>query len=347
MLPISILRINHSNSVATNTRWLFSLGIMASAQDTNHMISLGLESVEDSLFYYHRNLENLKPNAPILVLLHGYPQSNFMWRHLIPLLPAKIPLFIPDLPGYGRSAPLSTTHSKLNQGAAILSQLSKLLPPNTKQPLILIGHDRGARICHRLAVDTSPSSNLPVLGVILLDIVPTLIQWRTFADPKASKGSFHWPFLANVEIATAMIKAQGGDTWTKTCLNRWVGKSSSGLAKFEEHNAIDVYAEFFKNEGVVRATCDDYRAGAEEDIELQEEDQRQGRKVDVDVLAVYSEDYLGKRYDVRKVWEEWMVAGGDGKLDVLGIGGAVGHFIPEEAPGEVASAVVEFYDKHV
>jgi len=311
------------------------------------MNSLGLESIQDTLFYHHRGLKDPKPNTPILVLLHGYPQSNFMWRHLIPLLPTDIPLFVPDLPGYARSAPLSKPHSKLNQGASLLSQLSTILPPNTKQPLILIGHDRGARICHRLAVDTSPSSNLPILGVILLDIVPTLVQWRTFADAKASKGSFHWPFLANVEVATSMIGAQGGDVWTKMCLNRWAGKFEAGLAKFKEHGAVDVYAEFFKNESVIRATCDDYRAGAEEDIELQEEDQKAGRKMGVDVLAVYSKDYLGKRYDVRSVWEEWMVGGWEGKLDVLGIGGGVGHFIAEEAPGEVARAVVAFYNKHI
>jgi hypothetical protein len=144
-----------------------------------------------------------------------------------------------------------------------------------------------------------------------------------------------------------MIQAQGGDVWTRTCLKRWVGKSETGLVKFKEHGAMDVYADFFKNDSVIRATCDDYRAGAEEDIELQEDDQQIGRKVDVNVLTVYSRDYLGKRYDVKKVWEEWMVEGSKDKLDVLPIGGGVGHFIAEEAPEEVASAVLGFYNKFI
>jgi hypothetical protein len=160
-------------------------------------------------------------------------------------------------------------------------------------------------------------------------------------------GSFHWPFLANVEIATKMIEAQGGDVWTKMCLDRWVGKSQGGLKRFSENGSVDVYANFFNNASVVRATCDDYRAGAEEDMELQEEDQKVGRKVVVDVLAVFSKDYLGKRYDVRSVWEEWMADGAKGKLDVLAFGGGVGHFITEEAPEEVAQAVVGFYSQHV
>jgi len=157
-------------------------------------------------------------------------------------------------------------------------------------------------------------------------------------------GSFHWSFLANVEIATTLIKAQGGDAWVRMCLDRWVGKSASGLAKFKENDAIEVYADSFKQESVIRASCDDYRAGAMEDSQLQVEDQREGRKVDVDVLVVYSSGYLGGRYNVRKVWEEWM---GKGSLEVLGIGGGLGHFIAEEAPEETAAAVVEFYNKHV
>lgn len=318
------------------------------SQDIEHMTSLGLQSTvatENKIFYYHRGLADVKKS--ILVLLHGYPQSSFMWRQIVPLLPTDIPLFIPDLPGYGRSAPLTVPHSKVNQGAVILSTLSTILPSNTKPPIILVGHDRGARICHRLAVDNCPTSNLPILGVVLLDVVPTLVQWRTFADPKASMGSFHWPLLANVQLATSMIQAQGGDVWTKTCLDRWTGKSEAGLMKFKEHGAVDVYANFFKNESVVRATCDDYRAGAEEDVELQKEDQDMGRKIDVNVLAMFSKDYLGTRYDVRNVWEEWMTDGSENKLDVLPIGGGVGHFIAEEAEEEVAEAILGFYNKLV
>jgi pimeloyl-ACP methyl ester carboxylesterase len=316
------------------------------AEDIQHMTGLGLKKTiagKDKLFFYHRHLNDL--TEPILVLIHGYPQSSFMWRHIIPLIPTHVPLFIPDIPGYGRSAPLSVSHSKLNQGAAILSTLSSLLPLNKKQPLILVGHDRGARICHRLAIDTSPTSSLPVLGVILLDIVPTLVQWETFKDAKASTGSFHWPFLANVELATKMIQAQGGDIWTRTCLERWVGKSEVGLAKFQEHGAVGVYANFLQNESVIRATCDDYRAGAEEDIELQVEDQKLGRKIDIPVAAVYSKDYLGKRYDVKKVWEEWIADGARSRLEAWPIGGEVGHFIAEEAPEKVVEFLERFYNR--
>ena len=140
-----------------------------------------------------------------------------------------------------------------------------------------------------------------------------------------------------------MIKAQGGDNWVKMCLNRWMGKSSVGQEKFRENDAVEVYAESFKQESVIRASCDDYRAGAMEDVREQEEDQKSVRKVDCDVLVLYSQKYLGGRYDVKAVWDEWM---GKGKLEVEGLTGEVGHFLAEEAPEETAKAVVDFYERH-
>lgn len=147
---------------------------------------------------------------------------------LISLLPSDIPLFIPDLPGYGRSAPLPspTGHYKRSTGISILTTLYSLIlqyhsqPSSPLIPIILLGHDRGARICHRLAVDfSSPPPNFgfnkifELKGTILLDIVPTLVQRQSVSDSRVSMESFHWSFLANVELATAMIKAHGGDNW--------------------------------------------------------------------------------------------------------------------------------------
>ncbi|KAN0104865.1 Alpha/Beta hydrolase fold, partial [Hyaloscypha variabilis] len=268
---------------------------------------------------------------------------------LIPLLPSSIPIFIPDVPGYGRSAPLPGPHDKRSTGNSLLATLSSLLPSSSSPiPLILLGHDRGARISYRLAVDFSSSTlpthlNFSIHGTILLDIVPTLVQWQSCISPLVNTGSFHWSFLANVELATTMILAQGGDNWVRMCLARWIGSSSAGREKFEEDGAVEVYAASFKQERVVRASCDDYRAGAMEDVKEQVEDQREGRKVEGDVLVVYSKKYLGGRYDVRKIWEEWM---GNGNLETLGLEGDVGHFLAEESPEETASAVREFYEKH-
>jgi len=268
-----------------------------SDSDIKHMESLGLEHFVGStnVFYYGRHLKGSTPSKPILVLLHGYPQSSFMWRHVIPLLPTDVPLFIPDIPGYGRSSPLRIPHNKVNQGKAILLALQSVLKPSEAPiSLIICGHDRGARICHRLAVDDNNSA-FSILGSILLDIVPTLTQWESFSDPIASASSFHWSFLANPSIAVPMISIQGGDIFMSTCIKRWLGKAEKSVELFSANDAVQIYAQFARSGNVIQATCDDYRGGAEEDVEQQKSDQVEGRKIDSDVLVVYSESYLGKR----------------------------------------------------
>ena len=125
----------------------------------------------------------------------------------------------------------------------------------------------------------------------------------------------------------------------KTCLNSWVVKSSAGKEKLKEHDAIEVYADAFKAESVIRATCDDYRAGAMEDSQLREEDQKEGRKTESDVLVLFSKGYLGGRYDVEKVWSEWM--GQNGKLEVLGIERRCRAFFGRGGPGGDGEGVEE------
>lgn len=177
-----------------------------------------------------------------------------------------------------------------------------------------------------------------------MDIVPNTIQWRSFATPAHAVGTFHWPFLANVDFAVPTIMAIGGDSFVRTCIERWMGSDKHCRARLEEHDAMAVYADFFKQESVVRATCDDYRGGAFEDIQDEKNAQAINDRVDSPVLVIYSTDYLGKRYDVKNVWSEWVAPGTD--LETYGIFGGVGHFIAEEAPEEVGRAIRAFYAKY-
>ncbi len=213
-----------------------------------------------------------------------------------------------------------------------------------EQAILMGGHDRGARICHRLAVDTNDNfENFIIHGVVLLDIVPTIIQWQSFSDSKASRGSFHWPFLANVDLATSMIKAQGGDVWCRSMIEQWAGKDYRGLKSLQSNSAVETYCHYMAKDSVIRASCEDYRAGAEEDVQLQKQDQASGRKLSVETLILYSADYLGLRYDVQDVWHQWSAE--SSTVSVQGIGGGVGHFIAEERPEEIASAINLFWKR--
>ncbi|GME45837.1 Alpha beta hydrolase fold protein [Neofusicoccum parvum] len=306
----------------------------------------------------------ISEKTPLLILLHGYPQTSFIFRHLLKLLPAYHPLFIPDLPGYGRSTPSRTAHDKLTIGLAILEALSTLLPtPHHPTPIILLGHDRGARIAHRLSLHLAhPSSHAPTTtplptpyhlhGLALLDTIPEPAQWASFAagGPAAAASSFHWPFLANAPLAADMIVAYGGPRWCRALLARWSGGDSSDLPPgLAADGAVEAYAAAFAREEVVRATCADYAASVGADAEMQRGDEREGRRVGGleggrGVLVVFSEGYLGRGggRDVGAVWRGYVEEGT--RLVARGIGGGVGHFLVEEAPEEVVGVLVEWLE---
>jgi pimeloyl-ACP methyl ester carboxylesterase len=123
-------------------------------------------------------------------------------------------------------------------------------------------------------------------------------------------------------------------------MKRWAGKDDRGLGWLEAHGAMEIYSHYLAQDSVIRASCEDYRAGAEEDIQLQELDQASERKLSIPTLILYSADYLGSRYDVQNIWNQWSV--NSSKVFVLAIGGGVGHFIAEERPEDSASSVTSF-----
>jgi pimeloyl-ACP methyl ester carboxylesterase len=265
------------------------------------------------------------------------------WRLLIPLLPKDSPIFCPDVPGYGGSKAIPNM-DKLSVGTSILSSLKRLLPSSsTNVPIILIGHDRGARISHRLAV--SKPSGFSIFGICAIDIVPTCTQWFDSSNSasKAAKevtGYFHWPFLANVDLATRMITAYGGGKWCTEMIYAWAGSNSTGLKKLESDDSMSVYAGFFENESVIRASCEDYKHGSTTDLVAQEKDQKEGRKIDVPLLLLYAKDSIGKRFDFKTVWNGWVEEGVE--VREHGLREGVGHFGAEEAPEECGEVIGEW-----
>ncbi|KAI4134652.1 MAG: hypothetical protein LQ347_001350 [Umbilicaria vellea] len=256
-------------------------------------------------------------------------------------------IHVSKLPGYGKSTPSRVAQDKRSTGQVILDALKWTLGSGAhggqQQKIVIVGHDRGARICHRLAVDAPDyRADFDIVATILLDIVPTVVQWESFADSKAAAGSFHWPFLANVDLATSMISAMGGPAWCSAGCERWVGESTTGQKSFRSNNAVEIYSSYFASHEVVKASCEDYRAGAEEDVRLQKRDQAQGKKIEIPTLVLYSKSYLGTRYDITEVWKEWV--GLKGSLKTEGFGGGVGHFFAEEAPERTAEAIMGFID---
>jgi pimeloyl-ACP methyl ester carboxylesterase len=275
------------------------------------------------------------------VILH-----MFMTDQTIRLLPSTVPLFIPDIPGYGASTPSQTAHDKGTIGQAILFALAECLKQkglSAPYPIIFTGHDRGGRIVHRLAVDAPTyTEQFDVLGVAMLDIVPTVVQWEGMQRPAEAAGFFHWPFLANVDLATQILMTVGGDVFLQMMFDRWRGAlTPKGTENFYADGALDVYKTSFKQESVIRASNLDYEAGAKQDVVQQRKDQAEGRKLTIPSLALYSASGIGKRFDVPGTWKDWVAK--ESLLTAQGVGEGAGHFFAEENPEETVEKLLAWY----
>ncbi|KAK4982349.1 hypothetical protein LTR66_009324 [Elasticomyces elasticus] len=274
-------------------------------------------------------------DGPVLVLIHGYPQSAYLWRHIIPHVREKISLFVPELPGYGISTPIPP-HGRRQVASALLEAMTELFGSSRK--FILCGHDRGGRISHRIAVDGHPN----LLGIIVLDIVPTLEQWRAFSNPAAAVGYFHWPFLAHKE-APDMIEAYGGDRWCRDALIRIQGTNEKGIELCRSDGAHELYCELFKKREAIVGSCEDYTSAAMPECKDQEEDMAKGKKITVPTLAIYSADLLGKRHDVPGLWRKWVQD--DVEMRAVGISDGHGHYLPEGAAEDCTKLILEWIEK--
>ena len=156
-------------------------------------------------------------------------------------------------------------------------------------------------------------------------------------DPSKAVKVFHWPLLANVEIATKLIMGMGGDVWCKTLLEGAGGKSEKLREMVAEGGAVEVYTGYFRKEEVIRGSCEDYAAGSKEDVELERKALEEGRKIEVETLVIFADGYLGWRLDVAAVWKTWVKERTG--LRCERIGGGVGHYVVEEAAGEVAGLI--------
>jgi len=264
----------------------------------------------------------------------------------VPELVDKISLFVPELPGYGVSTACKS-HSKKAVGSALLEALEAVfkISKGARRKVILGGHDRGARVCHRLAIDKLGFENLQIVGTVLMDIVPTKVQWDAFSNPSSAVNYWHWPFLANVGIATDMMEAYGGDKWCRYQLTRIQGPNEEGQKRFAADGAHDVYAELFKKRETLIGSCEDYASGAAPEVSEQTEDMKNGRKLEIPTLVLFSATLIGSKLDVPKIWQEWVAEGTE--LKAIGIGNGYGHYLAEEGPDEVVNALKDWIKLYV
>ena len=263
--------------------------------------------------------------SPVL-LLHGYPETHVMWHKVAPRLAQDFSMVVPDLRGYGDSSkpPDGDNHFGHCKRVTAQDQVEVMEQLGFKQ-FAVVGHDRGARVAHRLTLDHAER----VTKLAVLDIVPTHYVYQ-HVNKKLATAYYHWFFL--IQPAPFPETLIGGDP--EFYLN-----SVLGIGRLKPHaitpEAFSEYLRCFRDPATIHATCEDYRAAATIDLIHDEEDL--DRKISCPMLALWGEKgFLHKNYDVPAVWRER--AG-----DVRGRALPCGHFIPEEAPEETLTALRSFF----
>ena len=265
-------------------------------------------------------------SGPPLLLLHGYPQTHLMWRKLAPRLAAEFTVVAPDLRGYGDSSKPLAGPDNVNYSKRSLAQDQvETMAVLGFERFAVAGHDRGARVAHRLARDHPER----IERLALLDIVPTLYRFETI-DQKAATSSWHWFFLIQPSgFPERLIGAEA-----EFFLRHQLGALLREPARLVPE-AFAEYLRCFKNPETIRATCDEYRAGAT--IDLVHDRADRSRRLTMPLLMLWGErSSQGSGYDILSVWR-------DHAEDVTGRAVNSGHFLPEEAPEDTYRSLRDFF----
>lgn len=284
----------------------------------------------DRITVQHRRIRNngvtihcaLAGSGPPLLMLHGYPQTHVMWHRVAPELAREHTLVCPDLRGYGdsskpRGLPDHRNYSKRTMADDMVGVMRAL----GHERFDLVGHDRGARVAHRLARDHGAR----VRTLTVIDISPTLKMYERTSMAFA-RAYYHWfLFIQPAPLPEQMVAAVG----LAGIFSRMRAATGSDGGLFAPQ-ALQEYLRCF-DARTIHASCEDYRASAGIDLEHDRADA--GRKLGMPVLAIWgTRGVVGRMFDCAADWRE--VAD-----DVTGVALDSGHFVPEERPQEVARAI--------
>jgi haloacetate dehalogenase len=267
-------------------------------------------------------------SGPPLLLSHGHPQTRAIWHKVAARLAERFTVVASDLRGYGDAGkpPGLPDHSNYSKRAMALDQLD-LMQRLGFATFSVVGHDRGARMAHRLAVD-HPAA---VERLMLLDIAPTLAMYEG-TNMAFAAAYWHWFFLIQpAPLPETLIGAN-----PEFYLREFMGKRSAGLRPFAAE-AWQEYVRAMNDPACVHAMCEDYRAAAGIDLVHDRADRDAGRKLKLPLRILWGRHGVIERcFDPLNNWRS--VAD-----DVSGRALDCGHYIPEEAPGPLLEEIESFF----
>lgn len=261
-------------------------------------------------------------SGPPLLLLHGYPQTHVMWHRIAPALAERFTVVAADLRGYGASGKPPTTldHAPYSKRAMAQDMLEVMAALGFDR-FDVVAHDRGARVTHRMALDWPEF----VERAVILDIAPTR-EMYALTDEAFARAYWHWFFL--IRPAPMPETLIGADPQA-FLMSKFRGL---GPMIFSDE-ALAAYVEAFTPDAI-HASCEDYRAAASIDIDHDNADG--DRKVSQPLLVLWGRDgVIARCFDPLMLWRQRA-------RDVRGRALPGGHYLAEEYPDEVLSAVLEF-----
>lgn len=263
--------------------------------------------------------------GPPLLLLHGFPQNHVMWHPIAPVLAERFTVVAADLRGYGDSMKPVGDADHIDYSKRVMAMdMAALMTALGFDKFAVVGHDRGARVGRRLALDHPDR----VSRLALLDVVPTRTVFET-VNQQVATAYYHWFFLTQPNGLPEKLIGSDPDFFLDHTLGSW----TSDQAAFDE-GAVAEYKRCFADPAAIHGMCEDYRAGATIDLDHDREDEADLIKCPLLVLWG-AHGFVAKAYDVMTIWQQEAT-------DVTGQAIDAGHFLVEEAPDETLEALWPF-----
>lgn len=280
---------------------------------------------------FGRISENIDSQLPPILMLHGFPQSHHIWHRVTEQLVQRYSIVLIDIRGYGASSKPSELHHYAKSAMAkdCISVMDSL---GFTDHFFVCGHDRGARVAHKLCVDF-PSR---VQSAMLLDICPTLAMY-TATDQKFASAYFHWFFLTQPEPLPETMINGCPRHFGEFCLGVADDGKNGGIY---DQTCLDYYLSMMEHPETVHAMCQDYRASATLDLDEARDDLNKGRLICCPLRVLWGDQgVIEKCFDALQEWRAVTAK----SVVVDGHSVKSGHFIPEAAPDDVVSNILDFF----
>ena len=257
--------------------------------------------------------------GPPLLLLHGYPQTHAMWHKIGAELADRFTVVAADLRGYGDSDKPEggERHANYAKRAMARDQVEVMAALGFER-FSVVGHDRGARVTHRMALDHPER----IVGAVVMDIAPTLTMYQQ-TDMAFARAYYHWFFLIQPYDLPERLIGADPDYYLERKIESWRRVRDDGTFTAD---ALAEYKRCFRDQATIHATCEDYRAAAT--IDLEHDQQDLDRRIECPLHVLWgAQGVVGQTYAMPDVWRDRAVQVSGRALDC-------GHYLAEEVPAE-------------